>query len=101
LSKLAALPPATIVCSGHEYTAANAKFALTVDPDNPDLVARVAEIEALRANGQPTVPSSLSLELQTNPFLRAASPSVKAHIGMPDATDADCFAEIRRRKDNF
>lgn len=101
LSKLAALPPATIVCSGHEYTAANAKFALTVDPDNPELVARAAEIETLRANGQPTVPSSLSLELQTNPFLRAASPSVKAHIGMPDATDADCFAEIRRRKDNF
>lgn len=101
LSKLAALPPETLVCSGHEYTAANAKFALTVDPDNADLTNRVVEITAMREKGKPTVPSSLDLELRTNPFFRAVAPSVKAHLGLPDASDAECFAEIRRRKDNF
>lgn len=101
LTKLMALPPETIVCSGHEYTASNAAFAKTVDPNNADLAARSNDIEAKRTKGIPTVPSSLALELATNPFLRAADPNIRAFLGMGDATDAQVFAEIRKRKDNF
>jgi hydroxyacylglutathione hydrolase len=101
LSKLAALPPQTVICSGHEYTAANGAFAVTVDPENADLRARVDAVAQARAAGQPTVPSKLSEELATNPFLRATSPEVKAHLGMDGAPDAEVFAEIRRRKDVF
>ncbi len=101
LSKLAALPPETVVCSGHEYTTANGAFALTVDPDNAALKARVDAVAEARAAGQPTVPSVLSEELATNPFLRAVAPEVKACLGLADASDAEVFAEIRKRKDNF
>lgn len=101
LSTLAALPPETVVYSGHEYTASNAKFALTIEPDNPDLISRKNAIDAARAEGRPTVPSLLSEELATNPFLRAGQPSVKAALGMENASDADVFGEIRKRKDNF
>ena len=101
LSKLAALPPETVIYSGHEYTAANATFALTIEPDNGDLQARAESIARDRAAGIPTVPSLLSLELATNPFLRARLPEVKALIGMPGATDAESFGEIRKRKDSF
>lgn len=101
LSKLAALPPDTQVCSGHEYTAANARFALTVDPGNPALVARAAAIDAARRKGQPTVPSLLSEELATNPFLRAGQATLKRAVGMPDAPDDAVFAAIRARKDRF
>jgi hydroxyacylglutathione hydrolase len=101
LSRLAALPPETLICSGHEYTAANARFALTIEPENPALHARITSINASRKAGLPTVPSYLSLELQTNPFLRASLPSVKAAMGMPDAADHAVFGEIRARKDKF
>ena len=101
LSKLAALPDDTIVCSGHEYTAANGRFAITIEPENPDLQARIADIAGKRAKGIPTVPSTLALEKATNPFLRAHLDSVKSNIDMPNASDADAFAEIRARKDNF
>ena len=101
LSRLAALPDDTLVCSGHEYTAANARFAVTVEPDNPALVARAERVAAARAQGSPTVPSTLGEERATNPFLRAHLPAVKAALGMPGATDAACFAEIRARKDRF
>ncbi|MEL6517100.1 MAG: hydroxyacylglutathione hydrolase [Pseudomonadota bacterium] len=101
LSKLAKLPPMTLICSGHEYTAANAKFAQTIEPGNPDLMSRVGAIAETRAAGQPTVPATLALELKTNPFLRARLPEVKAAIDMSEASDADAFAEIRRRKDRF
>lgn len=101
LQKLAALPPDTVVCSGHEYTAANAKFALSVDPDNSGLMSRVRDVTAKRASGTPTVPSLLSEELATNPFLRAHDPAICAHLGMTGANAADVFAEIRTRKDNF
>ena len=101
LSKLAALPPNTTICSGHEYTAANAKFALTVEPENRELQARVAEISERRAKGNPTVPSRLSTELATNPFLRADKAEVKAALAMEGASDEDVFSEIRTRKDNF
>ena len=101
LSKLAALPPDTVICSGHEYTAANAKFALSIDPDNPRLISRAEAVEAARVKGQPTVPSVLSEELATNPFLRAGDPGLKASLGMTGADPADVFAEIRARKDRF
>ena len=101
LSKLAALPPETLVCSGHEYTEANARFAITIEPGNPQLISRVASVKAARAEGRPTVPSRLAEELATNPFLRAAEPEVRAAVGLPDATDAEVFAELRARKDRF
>ena len=101
LTKLAVLPPDTMVYSGHEYTAANARFAKTIEPDNPDLIQRTADIQAARAADRPTVPSRLSTELATNPFLRAHLPSVKALIGLPESSDVESFAEIRARKDRF
>ncbi len=101
LSRLAALPPETLVCSGHEYAQSNARFALTIEPANPALISRSNEITKARNAGRPTVPTTLSLELATNPFLRANLPEVKALIGLPDASDAAAFAEIRARKDRF
>jgi hydroxyacylglutathione hydrolase len=101
LRKLRALPADTLVCSGHEYTAGNARFALTVERGNTALQARAAEIAAKRALGEATVPSLLSEEIATNPFLRADLPEVKTAIGMADAGDVAAFAEIRSRKDRF
>ncbi len=101
LSKLAALPANTVLCSGHEYTASNIRFALSVEPGNADLLARAKATDVARAVGLFTVPSTLALELATNPFLRAPLASMKAALGMPGATDAESFAEIRRRKDVF
>jgi hydroxyacylglutathione hydrolase len=101
LSKLAALPPETLVCSGHEYTQSNARFALTIEPTNAALADRARSIDAARAEGRPTVPSTLAEELATNPFLRAGLPEMKANLDMQSAADADVFAEIRRRKDQF
>lgn len=101
LCKLARLPPETLVCSGHEYTASNARFALSLEPDNQALISRVAAIADARQNGQPTVPSRLSEELATNPFLRANSPQMKARLGLVEASDAAVFTEIRARKDRF
>ncbi len=101
LQKFASLPPETLICSGHEYTTSNLRFAATVDPDNPALAARIAETAAARAAGQATVPVKLSVELTTNPYLRAHLAQVKAAVGLPDADDVAVFTEIRARKDKF
>lgn len=101
LSKLLALPADTLIYSGHEYTASNGKFALTIDPDNPDLISRVEQIVAARADGSPTVPSTLALEMATNPFLRADNTEIRTRLNMSNATNAQVFAEIRTRKDAF
>lgn len=101
LKKLAALPPETVVYCGHEYTLSNARFALTIDPQNEALKARAAKIEKLRSEGVATLPTTIGEELETNPFLRWADPAIRKHLGMEGATDADVFAEIRKRKDNF
>ena len=101
LKKLINLPPETIVASGHEYTAANGRFALTVDPDNPALIKRMQGIADARAENRPTVPSVLAEELATNPFLRPEDPAIQAHLGMSGADAADVFTEIRTRKDQF
>jgi hydroxyacylglutathione hydrolase len=99
LRKISALPDdATLYCA-HEYTASNARFALSVDPDNQALRARAAEVERLRAENKPTVPMTLGAEKQSNPFLRA--PLLKTAIGMADAPDWEAFAAIRRMKDAF
>ena len=101
LRKPAALPPETAVYCGHEYTLANARFALTVDPANKTLQERAKRIEALRAEGKPTLPTTIGEELATNPFLRWADPEIRKNLGMENASDAEVFAEIRKRKDNF
>ena len=101
LSKLAALPDDTLVYSGHEYTQSNARFALTVDPDNLALQHRAEEIDRDRAAGKATVPSQLGVEKATNPFLRAADPAIQAHLDMAGADPVAVFAEIRGRKDRF
>ena len=101
LSQFRALPGDTLVCSGHEYTASNARFALTIEPDNLALQARATRVAQIRADGGFTVPSLLRDERDTNPFLRAHLPQVKAGLGMHDSADADVFAEIRLRKDSF
>ncbi|MEM8804142.1 MAG: hydroxyacylglutathione hydrolase [Pseudomonadota bacterium] len=101
LSKLAALPPETLICSGHEYTEANGRFAATIEPENIALQDRIGWIQDRRKKGKPTVPSLLSTEIETNPFLRAGLHSVKTNLNMPDASDEAVFAEIRHRKDSF
>ncbi|MCI4660476.1 MAG: hydroxyacylglutathione hydrolase [Neomegalonema sp.] len=99
LRKLAALPPETSVYCGHEYTLSNAAFAKTIEPNNPALIDRVAEVEALRGEGLPTIPTTIGRELATNPFIRAFEPAVKNALNLPGADDAAVFAQIRRRKD--
>ena len=101
LSKLMALPDDTTVYCAHEYTQANARFALTVDPDNAELAARAKEIDEKRAKGEWTVPTTIALEKATNPFLRARDGKLRHAIGLDSASDVEVFAETRRRKDNF
>jgi hydroxyacylglutathione hydrolase len=101
LVKLADLPGETQVYCGHEYTESNARFALTIEPGNADLVARAEAVKALRAKGKPTLPTTIALELATNPFLRAEIPAVQKALGLAGADPAEVFAEMRRRKDNF
>ena len=98
LMKLARLPGSTEVYCGHEYTLSNAKFALAIDGDNDLLVERAAEIQALRDAGAFTLPTTISIEQATNPFLRAEAPEIKAAMGMPDADAVDVFAALRERK---
>ena len=85
LRKFAALPPDTLVCCGHEYTQSNARFALSIDPDNPALAARAEQVNRQRAAGEPTVPTRLDAEMAENPFMRAP--------------DAAALGRIRTQKD--
>lgn len=101
LSQLARLPPATLIYSGHEYTVGNAKFALSIDPENTALLDRVVEILNAREDGRATVPSHLAQELATNPFLRPHCPRIRAVLAMPTHSDVEVFAEIRARKNAF
>jgi hydroxyacylglutathione hydrolase len=101
LEKLANLPDDTVVYCGHEYTEANIRFALTIEPGNTALVERAAEVMALRAAGKATLPTTIAIEKATNPFLRVDEPAIRKRLGMENATPAEVFAEIRRRKDSF
>jgi hydroxyacylglutathione hydrolase len=104
LARLAALPPATQVCCTHEYTLANLRFAATVEPDNGDVTAHQARCTALRAAGQPTLPSTLALERRINPFLRCTEPAVVAsaqHEGAAGADALSVFTALREWKNRF
>jgi hydroxyacylglutathione hydrolase len=101
LHKLAKLPSETKVYCGHEYTAANCRFALTVEPENEALQARAVEVEKLAKKGEPALPTSIRRELATNPFLRPDSLEIQRKLGMEGRGDAEIFGEIRRRKDRF
>jgi hydroxyacylglutathione hydrolase len=98
LQKIAALPPGTQVYCGHEYTLANAKFALTIEPENEALQKRYKAVEALCAAGKPTLPTRVDIELETNPFLRPHSRAIQERLGMTGAPDWKIFGEIRERK---
>src|SRR5215472_4812208 len=98
LLKLRALPDDFKLYCGHEYTAANVKFALTIEPDNPALKARAEEVKRLRAENKPTVPTLLGEEKKANVFLRADEPSVAASVRMKDRSAAEIFGELRERK---
>jgi len=101
LQKLMALPPETVIYCGHEYTAANAEFALTIEPGNQALAERSREIAEKRARGEPTVPTTLALELETNPFLRTDSAEIRERLNLEGAGNGEVFSEVRTRKDNF
>lgn len=99
LCRIKALPPETMLYCGHEYSAANARFALHADPDNAQLASYAREIVAKRDRGEPTVPTTLARESDTNPFLRSDHPALQARWGGGDAVAT--FAALRAAKDNF
>lgn len=102
LQRIAALPPETLLCCAHEYTEANLRFALTVEPESPALRARVASAQAIRAKGRCTLPSTIAEERATNPFVRVGSPEIHAQLGVgPDTPGVEIFARLRALKDHF
>lgn len=101
LQKLMGLPDETVVYCAHEYTQANARFAATIEPANKALQERIREIDAKRAEGKPTVPTTIGLEKATNPFLRPMSEDVQKTLNLVGAPLVDVFAETRARKDSF
>jgi hydroxyacylglutathione hydrolase len=101
LAKLRGLPDDARLYCGHEYTQKNAHFALTVDPDNADLQARVRQVDEARARGEPTLPASLGAEKRTNPFLRVDIPELQAGAGMAGRDPVEVFAAIRERRNTF
>ncbi|HUO53996.1 MAG TPA: hydroxyacylglutathione hydrolase [Rhodoblastus sp.] len=101
LMRLADLPGETQVYCGHEYTAANARFALAVDPDNALLAERAREVSALRARNAFTLPTTIARECETNPFLRAANPELQKGLGLELADPVEVFTILRERKNKF
>ncbi len=99
LRKLCSLPPETLVCCGHEYTENNLRFAQSLLPNDQAISDRLATVSAARERGEPTVPSSLAVELATNPFLRSDDPALQAALGLSDPEEV--FAETRRRRDSW
>jgi hydroxyacylglutathione hydrolase len=101
LGKLRALPDDTRFYCGHEYTAANIRFAKTIEPSNTALAARAEEVDRLRAAGKPTIPATIGAEKAANPFLRADVPEVAQSVGLAGSSPWKVFAEIRERKNRF
>lgn len=101
LTRLRALPDDISVYCGHEYTLSNARFALSVEPDNAALQARAKAVEALRAAGKPTLPTTIGEEKATNPFLHADDPELAAALGLPGAEPGAVFTELRALKNSF
>jgi hydroxyacylglutathione hydrolase len=98
LQKIAALPDETAIYCGHEYTLANARFAVSIEPENQALADRLKKIEAQRAKGEPTLPTSVALEKQTNPFLRTQSAAIRSRLGLAGAPDWKVLARLRELK---
>lgn len=101
LEKLSQLPGDTQVYCGHEYTEANGRFALTLEPGNQALHDRLAEVKQLRTQEKPSLPSTIAQENATNPFLRWKSREIRRNLGMGEESNVEIFAEVRRRKDHF
>jgi hydroxyacylglutathione hydrolase len=101
LEKLKALPSSTRIYCTHEYTQANGRFALSVEPDNPQLQQKMHEVQQLRAENKPTVPSTIEEERATNPFFRADSISIQKTLGLEYQSLVRVFTELRKRKDSF
>lgn len=101
LSRLRALPDDISVYCGHEYTVSNGRFAVSVEPDNAELAARLDVAEKQRAAGQPTLPTTIGAEKATNPFLHADDPELAERIGLPDAEPGAVFTELRSLKSSF
>ncbi len=98
LTKIAKLPPQMELYCGHEYTVSNAKFGVTIEPENAALAKRLEDVLALRAAGKATLPTRVDTELATNVFLRPHVPAIRKRLTMPDAEDWQVFGEIRERK---
>ena len=98
LLKLRSFPEDTSIYCGHEYTQANIRFAKTIEPDNAALSAREKEVDKLRAERKPTIPSTLAQEKAANPFLRADLPDIAKSLGLAGKPAWEVFAEIRARK---
>lgn len=101
IQRIAAMPPATQLYCAHEYTQANARFCLSLEPNNIALKERAVAIDNARAAGMPTVPTSVAAERATNPFFRADDPALRAALSMEDATNLEVFTTIRKKKDIF
>jgi len=101
LQKIVRWPDETRLYCAHEYTQSNGRFALTVEPRNRALAARMQEVARARAAGLPTIPTTVALEKATNPFLRAASRDLQATVGLSGASEVEVFAKTRALKDAF
>ena len=102
LQKFLPLPDDTLVYCAHEYTQSNARFAISIDGENPDLQRRKEEVDAARSRGEPTIPVLLGNEKKVNPFLRPDNAEIRASLGVPaEASNEEAFAAIRAAKDRF
>ena len=101
LKALRSLPDSTKIYCAHEYTQSNARFAETIDPGNANLMERIVEIDKLRTQNIPTVPSTIGIEKETNPFFRADDESIATYLGLDTQDALSVFSEVRHRKDNF
>jgi hydroxyacylglutathione hydrolase len=101
LLKLKALPPCTRIYCTHEYTQANGRFALSIEPDNRQTQQKMLKVEQLRAANKPTVPSTIEQERATNPFFRTDSNSLQKTLGLENQSSVTVFTELRKRKDLF
>jgi len=101
LNRLKKLNPATQVFCTHEYTMHNIGFALTLEPNNPDLNARKAEVIKLRKNNHPSLPTTISQELKTNPFLRCKEPDIIANSGAKNKDELSIFSKIRTLRNHY
>lgn len=101
LTKFTQLPLDTKIYCAHEYSLANAKFALSIEPNNAELIQTIKHITELREDNRPTVPTSLKQELATNPFLRVNSVEIRSSLHLKNATELEVFTELRKRKDQF